>query len=287
MKNKSPSVAIMLMIIITFIFILIACPNGPGATVETPVISMDGLHMVSITCATSGATVHYTTDGSDPTTSSDVYSAPFSITHDTTVKAIAMKAGYVDSAIASENLSVAYCVGEIGPAGGYVFYDKLTESDGWRYLEAAPAGWSGTSDDPIYIFGYCRPTPTGSNQIAGTDVTIGTGEANTITLVEAMGGSAYTEITGTQTTANYAVNMCATHNENGFDDWFLPSKDELNLMYQNLYLQELGSLEGAQYWSSSEGDADDAWEHNLYTGNQENSSNNRGSTYRVRPVRAF
>lgn len=32
-----------------------------------------------------------------------------------------------------------YWVGKTGPAGGYIFYDKGEYSDGWRYLEAAPA----------------------------------------------------------------------------------------------------------------------------------------------------
>ena len=32
-----------------------------------------------------------------------------------------------------------YSIGDIGPAGGYIFYDKGYYSDGWRYLEAAPA----------------------------------------------------------------------------------------------------------------------------------------------------
>jgi hypothetical protein len=32
-----------------------------------------------------------------------------------------------------------YAIGETGPAGGLIFYDKGDNSDGWRYLEAAPA----------------------------------------------------------------------------------------------------------------------------------------------------
>lgn len=189
--------------------------------------------------------------------------------------------------IACPDGTVTYSVGGIGPSGGYVFYDKGSYSDGWRYLEAAPAGWNGVSDDPIHMFCYYRTTSTGSNQVVGTGTNVGTGEANTTALVDAMVNSAFIEITGTQTTAEYAANVCAVLNYGGYDDWFLPSKDELNLMYQNLKSQGLGGFFGGNYWSSSEDDADDAWEHNLNTGNQGNSSNNRGSTHRVRPVRAF
>ncbi|MBI9031592.1 chitobiase/beta-hexosaminidase C-terminal domain-containing protein [bacterium] len=78
----------------------------PTPTVATPVISpAEGQYndevQVSITCATDGATIYYTLDGNDPTTASSVYSGPFSLNDDTTVKAFATKADYNDSAIAS------------------------------------------------------------------------------------------------------------------------------------------------------------------------------------------
>jgi len=72
----------------------------------------------------------------------------------------------------------------------------------------------------------------------------------------------------------------------GHDDWFLPSKDELNLMYQNLYRKSLGGFNWSFYWSSSENDANYAWSQNFYSGSQliYSRSNRDG---RVRPVRAF
>lgn len=67
-------------------------PSGPSS-VATPVISgttpFEGSTQVSINCETSGASIYYTLDGSDPSTSSTLYSDPFTINATTTVKAIA------------------------------------------------------------------------------------------------------------------------------------------------------------------------------------------------------
>jgi hypothetical protein len=55
---------------------------------------------VTLSCATPGATVHYTTDGSDPTTASGAYSSPIAIPTTTTIKAVAVATGYTASAVA-------------------------------------------------------------------------------------------------------------------------------------------------------------------------------------------
>ncbi len=63
---------------------------------------------VALSCATAGATIYYTTDGSVPDDTSTVYSAPIAITAATTIKAIAVKTGLVSSGVATfvYNLSV-------------------------------------------------------------------------------------------------------------------------------------------------------------------------------------
>ena len=80
---------------------------GPVATPTSPTPAEFSIspYPVTLTCATQGATIRYTTDGSDPSTSSTVYSAPFEVTGTATVKARAYKAGLSDSPIFSQTFT--------------------------------------------------------------------------------------------------------------------------------------------------------------------------------------
>jgi hypothetical protein len=78
---------------------------------EAPVISLPGgtytsTQTVTISCATSGATLRYTTDGSAPTDDSPLYSGPITVAASMTIKAIATKAGTVDSDVQSTSYTI-------------------------------------------------------------------------------------------------------------------------------------------------------------------------------------
>jgi len=80
----------------TIVSFAVASPVATPASGE-----VDSGSTVSLSCTTAGATIYYTTDGSVPTEDSPVYSLPITITSATTIKAIAVKAGLVSSAVAT------------------------------------------------------------------------------------------------------------------------------------------------------------------------------------------
>ncbi len=157
-----------------------------------------------------------------------------------------------------------YVLRDIGPAGGYIFYDKFSYSDGWRYLEAAP------SDQSTDAEWGCDGT-----LIWGADGTlVGTGKQNTI------------DIEAGCTTSGTAADICANLSLGGYDDWFLPSKEELNLMHINLKVFGVGGFAVDYYWSSSEFNADNAWSQG-FSGGGPLFISTKINTFRVRAVRAF
>ncbi|MWC30984.1 hypothetical protein GON22_23115 [Paenibacillus sp. MMS18-CY102] len=127
-----------------------------SAQVDTPVItpatgSYTGTQNVSISTATSGASIRYTTDGSNPTsTSGTVYAGAFPVTATTTVKAIAFKVGSTDSAIATSVIT-------IGAATTNIALNKTATSlTGGNTAAAAIDGnvntrWESANQDPQWI----------------------------------------------------------------------------------------------------------------------------------------
>jgi hypothetical protein len=171
--------------------------------------------------------------------------------------------------------TITYKIGDTGPAGGIIFYDKGNNSGGWRYLEAAPleiefqALWS-INGNQI------------NTNLDKTQDSVGYGKRNTQFIIETFKQTAGEWDTAAQKTDELLFNE--------FDDWFLPSKDELNLMYGNLKRRNLGDFGDEWYWSSTEwnvniwGDA--AYCQNFKDGQIDGRNKKRNRCY-VRPIRQF
>ena len=155
-------------------------------------------------------------------------------------------------------------VGQTGPGGGIVFFNKGNTNGGWQYLESA------TSDQSTGIAWGCNGT-----SIPGTQLTVGSGVVNTSLIVAGCNE------------AGFAAKLCNDLVSGGQSDWFLPSRDELNLMYKNMHLNSQGNFNtSANYWSSSETNDGNAWDFTLTDGFAYNASNKNFVNF-VRSVRAF
>ena len=94
---------------------------------------------------------------------------------------------------------------------------------------------------------------------------------------------------------NTAARRCADLELNGYSDWHLPTKDELNKIYQNRLI--IGGFSYSAYWSSTESkymiqntvvyDSTRAWFQYFQDGTQHTQSKTNGPGYRVRAVRRF
>lgn len=157
-------------------------------------------------------------------------------------------------------------IGDTGPAGGIIFFDQGSVINGWRYLEAAPV------DITTEIQWF-----SGDNRDINTGTEIGTGKANTDAIFAAHGSG------------SYVASICRNLDLGGFKDWFLPSQDELNLIYTNLKQVNIGDFIGKCYWSSSQRDSEFEWVQFFNHGGKGydyKNGNTNHVTY-LRPVRAF
>jgi beta-glucanase (GH16 family) len=139
-------------------------PQAAAPTISTA-NAQNGALIVSLASTTSGATIYYTLDGSTPTTSSQVYQAPFLVASSLTVKAITTPSGDTPSTVASQTFSPGI------PSGTLVWSDEFSNSGTanalpskttWTYDTGLGATCCGNNEQETYCAagsstGPCNP----------------------------------------------------------------------------------------------------------------------------------
>ncbi len=176
--------------------------------------------------------------------------------------------------------------------GGLIFYIDNSGPD-CTGLVAAPAD-SDLSGDFTHQWGCLGTDITGAPNVglppppSGLGAEIGDGATNTTAIL--------TDGSGCITEDDAA--FVASLPQGSYNDWFLPSAGELNLMWENLADSDgddisagpsdpnnLGGFEQEVYWSSTEYNSNLAWFQNFVNGIQD--VGNKLNFFRVRAVRAF
>ncbi len=197
---------------------------------------------------------------------------------------------------------IEYEIGDVGPAGGIIFYDLEDADDyyydsgyaqmpeGTRYLEVSIENCgSGEGDggaDKTYQFGYSYD---GDTKTTGpTSNSIGSGYANTSAIID------YTTKDAAEgDLTEYAAQAAAAYSYGGYDDWFLPTGTTLNLLYSHLVddfndAANLNTTSGEGYWASNVVDADNGIAGNCsFYGQVISPFPAKSAEYYVRAIRAF
>jgi hypothetical protein len=211
-------------------------------------------------------------------------------------------------AVVTTPVALAYTVGQTGPGGGKVFYASNTQfacgptlNLMCNFLEVAPASVINSWTDATYAWSGITGTSVGT-----TSTVVGSGYKNTLAIIN-QSSTALRAGTITQ----------AYRGPNNLTDWYLASKDELNLLCQwdhgvassvstvcaggahgsPTFGADTAGLLADDYWSSSEHDASNAWYQffgNSYlamgifpvNGGQQQNYVKLGPLF-VRPIRAF
>jgi hypothetical protein len=167
-----------------------------------------------------------------------------------------------------------YKIGDTGPAGGTVFYVN-PGAGAWKYLEAAPV------KTEVKTFWASEEFPVDGILDARA---VGAGKSNSEFIMRqaASRGGGF----------DWAAEACDSLNVNGFKDWFLPSMDELHMMYGNLGRKGLGDFKAERYWSSTpyKGRYGESYARieNFSDGAQDGADRrSRGNECRVRAIRQF
>ena len=194
------------------------------------------------------------------------------------LKAIWAKSSWLLSLVVAIAVSPAYSdIGDLGPGGGFIFFES---EDGLHGLEVAPTNVEGK-----FIWGCLDASVVGVDDVLFDISDSRSGEQNTVIIAAECGPDS-----AAAAADNYEIK--------GVDDWYLPNKDELDLMYHSvgngcgsentpiLGCKNVAELPNGWYWSSTEYEGGlEAWNQELHGGGFDHSL--KKFKLNVRAIRVF
>lgn len=195
-----------------------------------------------------------------------------------TVKTIWARSGWILSLVTASAVVPAYSdMGDRGPGGGIIFYES---EDGLHGLEVAPSNVEGK-----FAWGCMNTSVAGVDDVLFDVLDSQSGEQNTLLIAAACGPDS-------------AAAAADNYEFQGVDDWFLPNKEELDLIFHSVG-QGCGSestpISGCKnvaefpegwYWSSTEYKGGrEAWNQEMWGGGFDHSP--KKIKLKVRAIRVF
>jgi hypothetical protein len=275
---------------------LITCPEPP--TIGTVTFNNKSEAIIPFTAPLDdgGSQITSYTATSDPegatgTTQVDASSENGSITvsglsANTSYTFTVTATNHIDTSDPSQSSSSVELIPKVGDfyQGGVVFYLlKESDKDVDGYDEFKTQGLICALEDLEGSYKWSHPINGVEQQVTETQPNMGLGKFNTAKIIAKLG----------EENKNYAAYQATTYLGDGYDDWYLPSEDELNRMKNNKsdIDSELSANGGTvfstndYYWSSSERDENNAYRLDISGGGGEGKP--KSNTYLVRPVRSF
>ncbi len=170
-----------------------------------------------------------------------------------------------------------YKIGDTGPGGGIVFY---VSEEGFEVFDGKggvkKCNYLEVTKEQLACVRWC-PCSSGCNIQGATG--LGYGKANTYKIVSSHSNA---------NNGNCAAYVCYKYSTatSSAGEWFLPSRDELNLMYKNVGPKILAGASKVSHWSSSPYNHNSAWDQSFSDGYQL-YYHSKYNAHCVRAVRAF
>jgi hypothetical protein len=192
---------------------------------------------VSLSSATAGATIFYTTDGTTPTTASTPYTGPIAVSVTTTIRAIATGTGFTNSAVASGTFTIQ------SPTTGTLFSDDFARTTGlgasWRtwYGSYSTDGSKAISGSPPVQGNWASVVPPlgTSNYAVVATLSIPSGSRYSGVVARSSGSDFTRDLYSAQISSTGAVNL---YRRNGYT-WTLLRSASVGVQANRFYTVQL------------------------------------------------